>query len=61
MNYDMECSICKRGPCKAYKHDCRLTMPLGFLAANKNPQGLVRAMWAVGFRFDQKSDSFVVK
>lgn len=44
-----------------YKGNCHLLTPLGEVAAVKNPGGLINALWAAGFKFDQKSQSFVVR
>ena len=39
--------------------DCHLLTPVLYLAAHRNPQGLILAMGAAGFVFDHKSDSFI--
>ncbi len=56
----LPCNECKEGPCKVKRY-CALHTTLGMLAATKDPVGLVEAMYAVGFKFNDKTDSFIVR
>jgi hypothetical protein len=39
---------------------CHLLTPVLVLAAHRNPNSLIRGMDRAGYRYDSKSDSFVV-
>lgn len=47
--YGAERCNCQNGPCVAGRRECALRTPLVLLAAEKNPEGLVRSLHKAGF------------
>lgn len=47
--YGKELCDCKEGPCPKGQRACALRTPLVLLAAEKNPEGLVRSLHKAGF------------
>jgi len=52
------CHFCETGPCINARRKCGLRAPLIGFAGWRNPQGLIQAMYSIGYEWNRSLEAF---